>query len=113
MPLILEPGRWNRQDLLELAKGQDEGLRQILGVFEAGRVPFPHAWAGDASIELMRAVIAWYGSESDEAPPARLTAVVNAQYATMLAVSRLVPSTLLADQAAKKRTSTAATSGGI
>jgi hypothetical protein len=36
LPLILEPKRWERSALLELAEMQHEGLRTVLGAFRGG-----------------------------------------------------------------------------
>ncbi|HEV2519982.1 MAG TPA: hypothetical protein VGX00_05100 [Thermoplasmata archaeon] len=101
--LILEPERWHRPELLELVQSQHEGLSQIAAVFQKGLVPFPDPWAGEAAIELLRAVTDLRTALGEEGKDAQLTSLVNLQYDTMIAVSRLVPSTLLRDQAARKK----------
>ena len=103
MALILEPERWNEADLTRLAELQRAGLQQLLGVFSTGVVPFPSPVAGETAIELLRAVTALRGTAGEGTPSERLSALVNAQYATLLAVSLLVPSTLVQDRAAEKR----------
>ena len=102
-PLIIEGDRWSRAALLELADSQHEGLVQFLDLFSKGQVPFPTPWAGEAAMNLMRAGIALRESMREDASLVQLVALVNVQYETMNAVTRLVPSTLLRDRAAKKK----------
>jgi hypothetical protein len=99
LPLILEPEKWERPALLELAESLNGALEGILGAFESGYAATlnPELVAReperrDAAVELLRIVVDLYKTEgvpsnSDLA----FVEFVNLQYQTMRTVMVLVP----------------------
>jgi hypothetical protein len=98
LPLILEPQKWERPDLLELGEGLNAGLAGIHGAFSSGTV-FKSGWMAapdparlDTAMNLLQAVVDLY-SEAKGPASTNLTLVrmVNLQYQTLLTVMWLVP----------------------
>jgi hypothetical protein len=106
MPLILEPEKWERPALLELAEQQNANLSGILDAFTSGLVTAPDTGARDAAIDLLRVAIDVHdAARSSPGTDLTLVRLVNLQYQTMLTVTVLVPPTLLAERLKRQKES--------
>ena len=105
LPLILEPEKWERPALLELAESLNGALVGILGAFESGYAATlnPELVAReperrDAAVELLRIVVDLYKTDAVAAgSDLSFVGFVNLQYQTMRTVMVLVPGPPIAE----------------
>jgi hypothetical protein len=109
LPLILEPEKWERPALLELAEGLNEALAGIHWAFGSGyavardpRLLAQEPERREAAVELLQIARDLYEAEKgSSSTDLTLVRLVNLQYQTMRTVMVLVPPPLLVE--ARKR----------
>jgi hypothetical protein len=105
LPLIIEPEKWERPALVELAERLNEAQRGILGAFESGyavardpQVLVREPERREAAVALLRIAIDLYEAEKNSSSTdLTLVRLVNLQYQTITTVMVLVPPPLLAE----------------
>jgi hypothetical protein len=99
MALILDPEKWERPALLELAESQDADLAGIFDAFNRGLVVAPNPKHREAAMELLRTTLDLYQAARESLEPdLALVRLINLQYQTMLTVTVLVPPTLMTER---------------